>query len=158
MAAVTFRAFQPGDEAAFRDLNEAWIKPLFGMEPKDYEVLSDPRKYILSKGGHVFLGFDEATPVACCALIPREPGCFEVSKMTVNQDRRGTGLGRKLLEYTVGQARAIGATRLYLESNTKLADAVHLYESSGFTHVPPERVQKSPYARSNVHMEMTLQR
>lgn len=156
MASVTFRRFVPGDEAGFRDLNEAWIVPLFGMEPKDHEVLSDPQKYILNKGGHVFLGFDGETPVACCALIPREPGCFELSKMAVHPDRRGAGLGRQLIAYALEQARAIGARRLYLESNSSLPNAVHLYESTGFRHLPPERVVKSPYARSNVYMEMEL--
>jgi GNAT superfamily N-acetyltransferase len=156
MAPVTFRAFQPGDEAAFRDLNEAWIKPLFGMEPKDYEVLSDPSGVILQKGGQIFIGLEGDLPVACCALIPRESGCFELSKMAVHVTKRGAGVGRKLIEHAVAQARSFGATRLYLESNAKLADAVHLYESTGFTHVPPDRVQKSPYARSGVYMEMSL--
>ena len=156
MASLIFRAFRPGDETAFRDLNEAWIRPLFGMEPKDYEVLSDPDRYILQKGGHVFIGLEGETPVACCALIPREPGCFELSKMAVHEARRGAGIGRGLIEFAVARAREIGASRLYLESNTRLANAVHLYESTGFSHVPAERVEKSPYARSNVHMEMLL--
>ena len=156
MASLTFRAFQPGDEAAFRVLNEAWIKPLFGMEPKDYEVLSDPGQYILRQGGHIFLGLDDDVPVACCALIPHGPDCFELSKMAVHEDRRGEGLGRRLIEHAVSQARVLGAARLYLESNTKLANAVHLYESAGFAHLPADRVEKSPYARSNVHMEMLL--
>jgi putative acetyltransferase len=152
--AIEFRSFIAGDEVAFRELNEAWIVPIFGMEPKDHEVLSDPEAHILRKGGHIFMGFDAATPVACCALIPMETGSFELSKMAVHETRRGAGLGRLLIAYAVDRARAMGAARLYLESNTKLANAVHLYESAGFRHLPAERVRKSPYARSNVHMEL----
>ena len=37
-----------------------------------------------------------------------------------------------------------------------LANAVHLYESVGFKHLPPERVGPSPYARADVHMEMIV--
>jgi len=37
-----------------------------------------------------------------------------------------------------------------------LANAIHLYESVGFRHLPPDRVTPSPYARSNVQMEMLL--
>jgi putative acetyltransferase len=154
--AVEFRSFVAGDEVAFRELNEAWIAPIFGMEPKDHEVLSDPDAQILKKGGHIFIGIEGDTAVACCALIPREIGCFEVSKMAVLESRRGAGFGRQLIAYAIGQARMIGATRLYLESNTQLANAVHLYEDAGFRHLPPERVRKSPYARSNVYMEMVL--
>jgi putative acetyltransferase len=155
---VEFRSFIPGDEVAFRELNEAWIVPIFGMEPKDREVLSDPNTHILQKGGHIFMGFDTgidgATAVACCALIPMGNGCFELSKMAVHEARRGAGLGRSLIAYAIDRARAMGAARLYLESNTKLMNAVHLYESAGFRHLEPERVRKSPYARSNVYMEL----
>jgi putative acetyltransferase len=154
--AIEFRSFMPGDEIAFRELNEAWIAPIFGMEPKDHEVLSDPEAHILRKGGHIFLGVDGETAVACCALIPMEAGCFELSKMAVHEGRRGAGLGRRLIAYAIDRARLLGATRLYLESNTQLANAVHLYESAGFRHLPPERVHKSPYARSNVHMELVF--
>jgi hypothetical protein len=48
------------------------------------------------------------------------------------------------------------ATRLYLETNSKLQNAIHVYESLGFTHLPAESVKPSPYARANVYMEMWL--
>jgi GNAT superfamily N-acetyltransferase len=153
---VEFRPFQKGDETAFRALNEAWIVKLFAMEPQDFVVLADPETYIVKKGGHVLMGFEGDEAVACCALIPREAGCFELGKMAVAEARRGQGIGRKLVAYTVARARDIGAKRLYLESNTKLPNAVHVYESTGFRHLPPERVVPSPYARSNVYMEMWL--
>jgi putative acetyltransferase len=153
---VEFRPFAAGDEIAFRELNEAWIVQLFVLESKDLEVLSDPETHIIKKGGRIMMGLDGAEAVACCALIPRAPGSFELSKMAVRESRRGEGLGRKLIAYAIEQARAIGANHLYLESNTKLPNAVHLYEQAGFKHLPPERVRKSPYARSNVHMEMFL--
>ena len=155
--ALHFRPFEPGDQAAFRDLNETWIVQFFAMEPQDYEVLGDPETYILNKGGHVFMGFDGDEAVACCALLPKESGCFELGKMAVAEERRGQGIGRKMMEYMIGQARLIGAKRLYLESNTKLPNAVHIYEAAGFRHLPPERVVPSPYARSNVYMEMFLE-
>jgi putative acetyltransferase len=81
---------------------------------------------------------------------------FEVAKMAVSESCRGHGIGRKLLEYAIAQAKALGAHTLELASNTKLANAVHLYESVGFRHLPPERVEPSPYARANVFMELHL--
>lgn len=153
---VEFRAFRKGDQAAFRSLNEAWIVRYFEMEAKDYEVLDDPENSILKKGGHIFMGVEEGVAVACCALIPKDPGCFELGKMAVAESRRGQGIGGKLLEYAIGEARALGAARLYLESNAKLPNAVHIYEKAGFVHLPPERVVPSEYARSGVYMEMLL--
>jgi hypothetical protein len=50
----------------------------------------------------------------------------------------------------------MGAKRLYLETNSKLQSAIHVYESLGFKHLAPERVIPSPYARANVYMELWL--
>jgi GNAT superfamily N-acetyltransferase len=79
---------------------------------------------------------------------------FEVAKMTVAESCRGMGIGRRMLAYTIARGRALGAEALYLETNEKLVDAVHLDESLGFRHLSPEKVVPSPYARANVFMEL----
>lgn len=153
---VTVRPFQPGDEAAFRELNEAWIGKYFGIEKEDRVVLDDPVGQIVRPGGHIFIGVANDEPVGCCALKFMEAGVFEVAKMAVREELRGYGIGRQVLEYTVAQARQLGAKRLYLETNNSLRNAIHLYESVGFRHLPPERVHGSLYVRANVFMEMEL--
>lgn len=154
--AVRVRPFQPGDEAAFCTLNEAWIAKYFGIEKEDRIVLDDPVGQIIAPGGHIFIAIADDEPVGCCALKYMEPGVFEVAKMAVRENLRGFGIGRKVLEYTVAQARRLGAKRLYLETNKQLQNAIHLYESIGFRHLPPERIHGSLYVRANVFMEMEL--
>ena len=153
---VRLRQFQPGDEVAFRALNEAWIAKYFVIEEADREVLGNPVRNILKPGGHIFLALSGEQAVGCCALVAVAPGTFELAKMTVLEQVRGCGIGRKLLEYTIAEARRLGAHRLYLETNRKLENAIHLYESIGFRHVPADRVATSAYARANVFMEMSL--
>ncbi|MDR3703087.1 MAG: GNAT family N-acetyltransferase [Candidatus Sulfopaludibacter sp.] len=153
---LEIREFRPGDEIAFRELNEEWITRHFALEPKDVASLADPQATILDKGGRIFLAVRNGRPIGCCALLAMGPGEFEVAKMAVTESCQGAGIGRRLLAATIDGARALGARRLYLETNRKLASAVHLYESLGFRHVPPECVVPSPYARANVHMEMNL--
>jgi len=155
--AIEIRPLLPGDDAtAFRTLNEEWITRYFSMEKKDHETLDDPKATILDRGGHIFLVYADAEPVACVALIPMENGVYELSKMAVSSRLRGLGIGRRLLEYTVAQARRLGARSLFLGSNTKLANAVHLYESVGFRHVPPETLPPMHYSRADVFMELPL--
>jgi GNAT superfamily N-acetyltransferase len=154
---IQIRPFQPGDEEAFRLLNEQWIAKFFGIEAKDREVLNDPVGRILNHGGHIFLAVTgSAHYVGTCALLPIRPGEFEVAKMAVEESYRGAGIGRVLLEYTLVEARRLGTRRLYLETNNTLANAIHLYESVGFRHLDPARVTPSPYARANVFMEKLL--
>ena len=155
--AIKIRPLLPGDDAtAFRTLNEEWINRHFSLEAKDVETLRDPRTSILLKGGSIFMVYAENEPVGCVALIPMNDGVYELSKMAISPHLRGQGLGRRLLEHAITQARIIGARSLFLGSSSKLADAVHLYESVGFRHVPPDTLPPMPYTRANVFMEMAV--
>jgi putative acetyltransferase len=150
---LVLRRFQPGDEKAFKELNEAWISRDFEIEPGDQEVLNDPQGKILSKGGQICLAELDGEVVGCCALVPIRAGEFELAKMTVSSAASGQGIGRRLLVFAIAVARVLHTRRLYLESNTKAEAAIHLYEKLGFRHMTaPE--PKSKYARANVFMEM----
>lgn len=155
---LTIREFEPGDELAFRALNEAWITRYFVMEPEDEHALADPWGTILNPGGRILFAVQQGRVVGCCALRAMGPGEFEVAKMAVAESARRSGIGRRLLTGVVEAARAARAARLYLETNRILTPAIRLYESAGFRHLPPERIVPSPYARADVYMEMWLDR
>jgi putative acetyltransferase len=160
MNEMTVREFSKGtsgsDAEAFRRLNEEWITRYFVLEKKDVEALSDPEGTILAAGGRIFFAVREGEIVGCCALMAMGNAEFEVAKMAVTEKAQGSGIGRRLLETVVAEARMAGARRLYLETNSKLTPAIRLYESVGFRDVPSERVVASPYARANVYMEISL--
>ena len=154
---IEIRSLAPDDDAtAFRTLNEEWITRYFTLEAKDRETLNNPAQSILLKGGHIFMAYSGSEAVGCVALIPMLNGVYELSKMAVSPHLRGRGLGRRLLQHAIAQARSIGARSLFLGSNTRLKDAVHLYESMGFRHVKPETLPPMPYSRADVFMEMPL--
>lgn len=155
--AIEIRTLEPGEDAsAFRTLNEEWITRYFALEQKDREVLNDPEHSILRKGGHIFLAYAGGEAVGCVALIPMDDGVYELSKMAVSPQLRGAGIGRKLIEYTIARAKAMGAKSLFLGCSTKLKNAVHLYETVGFRHVAPEKLPPMAYTRADVFMEMEL--
>ncbi len=154
---IEIREFLPGDEAAFRRLNEEWIVRYFALESKDVEALADPRRSILETGGRIFFAVRQGELVGCCALMATSPGEYEVAKMAVTESCRGAGIGRSLLERVIAEAGTAGARRLYLETNRKLAPAIRLYESAGFRHLPPSRIVPSPYARADVYMELWIE-
>jgi putative acetyltransferase len=155
MPEITIRLFNQSDADAFRELNEAWISKFFRLEEQDHIQLAQPDN-ILRDGGQIVMAVAGEERIGCCALVFMKPGVFEVAKMAVSESYQGRGLGRKILEFTIEQAKALGAHTLELATNSKLGNAIHLYESLGFRHLPPERVEPSPYARANVFMEMHL--
>jgi N-acetylglutamate synthase-like GNAT family acetyltransferase len=155
--AIEVRPLLPGDDpTAFRTLNEEWITRYFTLEAKDVETLGDPENSILRKGGHIFMVYANAKPVGCVALMPMGNSVYELSKMAISPHLRGQGIGRRLLQHAITQAKLIGAKSLFLGSSTKLPNAVHLYESVGFRHVRPETLPPVPYTRANVFMGMAL--
>ena len=153
---VNIREFQAGDEAAFRRLNEEWIRSYFRLEAKDEKTLCDPKGTILASGGRILFAIRGGECLGCCALLRIGEAEFEVAKMAVTATNQGAGIGRKLLRAAIEAGRNAGARRLYLETNHVLKPAIRLYESVGFKHLAPEQITPSPYERADVYMEMIL--
>jgi N-acetylglutamate synthase-like GNAT family acetyltransferase len=153
---VFIRSFQAGDEAAFRTLNEQWIRQYFKLEAKDQAILDDPQEIIIKQGGQILFAIVSGQPVGCCALLRMSERQFEVSKLAVAPGHRGKGIGHRLLGAAIAKAKRLEAHRLYLETNRVLTTAIRLYESVGFRHLDPNRVTPSPYDRTDVYMELLL--
>jgi GNAT superfamily N-acetyltransferase len=157
MSQVTVRLYQPGDEADFRRLNEQWISKYFRLEEKDVATLDDPQKYILDKGGQVFMALLDGMAVGCVALAKMDEQSYELIKMAVDETYQRRGIGRAVMNAAIDWARNQRAHRLWLETNHALTPALKLYESSGFRYIPKEKHEPSPYVRSDVQMEKWLE-
>ncbi|MGN7819179.1 bifunctional helix-turn-helix transcriptional regulator/GNAT family N-acetyltransferase [Chitinophaga sp. 22536] len=147
--------YHPQYRQAFHDLNEEWISTYFKMEASDYKALDDPDGHILRKGGHIFVALYHDEPVGVCALIPmKDPDYdFELAKMAVSPRAQGKSIGWLLGKACIEKARELGASKVYLESNTILKPAISLYHKLGFQKVA---ARKSPYERANIQMELAL--
>ena len=73
--------------------------------------------------------------------------------MAVDRRLRGQGIGRILLAEVLRRARGLGALKLVIVSNTRLAPAIHLYRELGFVEVALESCE---YARGNIALELSL--
>lgn len=153
---LLIRPFCPGDAAAFRALNEQWIVRYFRLEPKDEATLADPQRSIIDRGGQILIAAIAGRTVGCCAMLPIAPGEFELIKMGVDPAFQGRGIGRRLFQAIIEEARRLHARRLYLETNSRLHPAIRIYESFGFQRLDPAQVTPSPYDRVDVYMELNL--
>lgn len=145
--------FDPAHSAAFRSLNLDWIRVHWEPEPSDYKVLDNPQSSIIDQGGYIAIAVLGREVVGTCALMKMDDTTFELAKMTVSDAHRGAGIGRKLANDVIEKARALGAERVYLESNTVLEPAIRLYRELGFNEIA---AQPSPYDRANIQMELLL--
>jgi ribosomal protein S18 acetylase RimI-like enzyme len=137
--------------AEFERLNRAWIEQYFVLEEADREVFRDPAGAIIRPGGQIFFVVEGSEVLGTCAVVPHEPGVYEIAKMAVSPEARGRGYGDLLMEATTEFARRAGAKRIVIVSNTVLAPAIRLYEKHGFVRVPLDEHER--FARANIRLE-----
>ena len=66
---------------------------------------------------------------------------------------RRRGIAEALSGAALGRAKALGATKVILYSQTELAPAILLYQKLGFKEVP---LEPGVYQRANIKMEIQL--
>ncbi|MBA6155349.1 bifunctional helix-turn-helix transcriptional regulator/GNAT family N-acetyltransferase [Tenacibaculum sp. S7007] len=139
--------------SSFYDLNIEWLKTFFYVEPYDEEVLSNPDRYIIDKGGHIFFAKLNNEIVGTVALMPmKEKNVYELTKMAVSPKHRGYKIGQQLMQKCIDFAKEQSFDKLVLYSSTKLENAIYIYRKYGFIEIPVE--ENSPYVRSDIKMEL----
>lgn len=152
---VRIERYSPKYRDAFRKLNEDWITTYFKLEKPDVDALTQPKKYILDRGGFIFVATICKKPVGVCALMKRDDPAYpyELAKMAVAPEARGKNIGYLLGEAVIEKARALNAKNVLVESNTVLKPAISLYRKLGFREI---QGRTTPYARCNIQMELEL--
>ncbi len=137
----------------FIRLNEIWISEHFSLEEADRALAADPAR-VIANGGFIFSLQKDGRVVGVCALFKESAQRYQLARMAVEPSLRGQGYGRALLEHALRHAKSVGATSVYLLSNTVLEAAISLYRSFGFSTVSTG--QHPVYARCNIVMELGL--
>ena len=75
-------------------------------------------------------------PVGCGAVRRLGDGVAEVKRMYVVPTARGMAVGAVILAALEAEARALGATRLVLETGERQPEAIALYRRAGFSVIP----------------------
>jgi len=154
---LKIRPYHSRDAEAFRHLNLVWIEEYFTVEAEDLAQLDDPQTHILDKGGRILMAEQQGQAVGTVGLVPAHaPDMVELIKMSARPDLRGRGIGKALMQAALDEARALGACRIWLETNSCLEAAMSLYQRAGFRTLPADEMIPTPYERCNCQMLLDL--
>lgn len=104
-------------------------------------------------GGIIFLAERGGQPIGVGALRALGPGIAEMKRLYVRDAARGLGLGRKLAQALVAEARASGYAVMRLDTLPHLNAAIALYFDMGFR--PIAAYNDNPIAGVQ-HYELSL--
>ena len=117
-------------------LMEALNDELTSLYPEEganhFELTPDQ---VASGRGAFFVAYLAGGAVGCGAVRLLGDGAAEIKRMFVRPDARGRGISRRILEALEGEARAMGAVRVLLETGERQPAALGLYESAGYVRV-----------------------
>jgi ribosomal protein S18 acetylase RimI-like enzyme len=132
------QAQSPEDIAHARELfkeYEAWLEVDLCFQSFEKELAELPGKYA-PPDGRLLLAIDNGKVAGCAALRKIGDGICEIKRLFLRPGFRGQGLGRRLAQAIIQEAKQIGYERMRLDTlPPKMNDAIALYRSLGFKEI-----------------------
>lgn len=144
--------YEPRYAGDFVRLNRAWIERMFGLEGEDLRIFSDVDGKVVS-GAAIFLALEDGEVISTCMTEPLGDGSWEVSKLATADGHTWKGAATAVLERCIEHSLARGAEKLVILTNSRLENAIRIYERHGFRCVPVE-AGRWGYARVDVQLEL----
>jgi putative acetyltransferase len=106
--------------------------------------------------GCLLIASSEDMACGCVAVGRLTKNICEMRTLYVRPEFRGTGVGRKLVEASINEARKLGYGRMRLDTLAFMNSALELYRSLGFHDVEPYRDISASLARYVCFLELKL--
>lgn len=146
---VQIVAFSDELSEPIKTLNYEWLEKHFRVEEGDIISLSNPKKNIIDKGGHIYYAKLNGEILGTASLLKKSENIYELGKMAVSDKAQGHGIGTLLLEHCLDVAKQKQIRTLILYSNTILKSAIYLYRKYGFKET---ELESGLYERANIKM------
>jgi putative acetyltransferase len=100
------------------------------------ELANLPGRYVPPRG-RLLIAWTEMCVVGCIGLRPHAESACEIKRLYVRPEFRNLGIGRRLAEAIIFEAKQIGFALIRLDTLPTMTAAIRLYESLGFRQCEP---------------------
>jgi GNAT superfamily N-acetyltransferase len=107
-------------------------------------AFDDAALYLSPPNGVFVVALLADVVVGCGAIQYIDATTAEIKRMWVDPSRRGIGLGRRLVRRLEAEVRTSGRSRVVLDTNDALTEAITMYGRLGYVAI--ERYNDNPYA------------
>jgi len=121
-------------------------------EGLDHDIAHWEREYDGTSGALLVVESPAGEIVGTAGVRRLEPGVGEIKRMWIRPGGQGRGLGRRLMDRCLEEARALGFRVLRLDTERRMEAALHLYRSRRFTEI----ADYNGNPRAEIWMELEL--
>ena len=114
-----------------------------GFDPGSGGAADDAASLRAPDGAFVVIRCDQSL-IGCGGVLRIDETTGEIKRMWIHPDWRGLGLGARLLGRLEAVASDLGRTRVVLDTNESLTEAVAMYKRAGYRAI--KRYNDNPYA------------
>jgi carbonic anhydrase len=130
-----------------------WLGFSLCFQNFDEELATLPGKYS-SPEGRLYLVKTGNKYIGCIGLRKYENEICEMKRLYIKPEARGLGIGHKLVELIINDAKKIGYKKMRLDTiKNQMAAAIEIYKKNGF--VETESYYKNPDPHT-LYMELDL--
>jgi ribosomal protein S18 acetylase RimI-like enzyme len=139
----------PRDLAVARELFREYADGLgldLAFQDFERELRELPGDYAPPRGGLFLAEGDPGSFLGCVAVRPLDGATAEMKRLYVRAVGRGLGLGRRLAEEAIAEARRLGYRAIRLDTLPAMTQAIALYRALGFHEIAAYRHNPVPGA------------
>ena len=115
------------DIAMMQDMVAQEVKEGIILPRSDDEVATNIRSYVVAKDGDEIVGYG--------ALHIHSPKLGEIRSLIVSRERRGEGIGEKIVEYALSEAKSLGLSEVLV-----LTYIPDFFKKLGFEEIEKETI------------------
>lgn len=135
------RVAMPADYEEAQAVIEEYVGTLgFDLSFQDFDQeISDLERAYPAPDACILMATEDDIVLGCAALRPLDGDICEMKRLYVRPAGRARGVGRRLAEAVIEEARRMGYSAMRLDTIGTMHAANALYRSLGFREIPPYR-------------------